>query len=181
MPPLTRILAHAADAPPSCGPVRVIGIDGRSGSGKTSLGREVARAWSAPLVSMDSIYPGWSGLAESTRILLDEILAPLSQGRAAVLPTWDWAADRPGPRLPLEIGTRLVVEGCASTVGPARELVGTRVWLEAPAPLRRERAIARDGEVFARHWQMWAEQEDIVFGQDGTKERAHLVLQVPFT
>ena len=63
---LRLVLAHARDAPPSCGPVHVIGIDGRSGAGKTSLAREVAAAWPAALVSMDSIYPGWEGLAAAT-------------------------------------------------------------------------------------------------------------------
>lgn len=179
MSPLTRILAHAAGAPPSCGPVHIIGIDGPSGAGKTSLAREVAAEWSAPLVSMDSVYQGWHGLAESTGILVDEILRPLSQGRPAVVPMWDWTTSRPGARRPLAVDDRLVVEGCASTVGRASELIGTRVWLDGPAQERRRRAIARDGAVFARHWQMWAEQEDAVFGPDGTRARAHIVLELP--
>jgi len=175
MPPVTQILAHAADAPPSCGSVHVIGIDGRSGSGKTSLGRQVAARWSAPLVSMDEIYPGWHGLAEAVRILVEQVLAPVADGRAAVVPTWDWTAHASGPRRELVVGARLVVEGCGSTVGAASPLIGTRVWLEGPAPVRRARAIERDGEVFEQHWEMWARQEAALFGRDHTRERAHLL------
>ena len=42
--------AATAAARESRSPV-VVGIDGRSGSGKTSLAREVAASWGAPLVS----------------------------------------------------------------------------------------------------------------------------------
>ncbi len=178
MSPLRQVLAHAAHAPPSCGVVHVIGIDGRSGSGKTSLAREVAAAWPAALVSMDSIYPGWEGLAASTGMLVEHVLTPVARGRDALVPTWDWLASRPGPLLPLPAPARLVVEGCGSTVGPAAALIGTRVWLDGHERVRRERALVRDGEVFAAHWDMWAEQEAQVFGADRTRERAHLVLRV---
>lgn len=177
MSPLRLILAHAADAPPSCGPVHVIAIDGRSGSGKTSLAREIAAEWGAQVVSMDSIYPGWTGLAEATPLLLDHVLEPLARGEAATVPTWDWLADRPGPVLPLEVTDRLVVEGCGSTVGAASHHAGTRVWLDGPARVRRERAIARDGVLFEEHWEMWAEQEAMVFSEDRTRERANLTFR----
>lgn len=176
MSPLEQVLAHAALVPASCGSVHVVGIDGRSGSGKTTLAREVASAWSAALVSMDSIYPGWDGLAASTDLLVEHVLTPLARSEAALVPTWDWLADRPGPRLPVPVPRRLVVEGCASTVGPAADLIGTRVWMDGPEDVRRERALARDGEVFAAHWDMWAQQEAAVFAADRTRERAHLVL-----
>jgi len=178
MSPLRQVLDHAADAPPSCGAVHVIGIDGRSGSGKTSLAREVATTWSAALVSMDSIYPGWDGLAASTVMLIEHVLGPLSRGEDAVVPTWDWLASRPGPLLPLSAPARLVVEGCASTVGAAAGLIGTRVWMDGPESVRRARAIERDGEVFTAHWEMWAEQEAAVFSADRTRERAHVLLRI---
>lgn len=178
MSPLDRVLAHAAAAAPSCGPVRVVGVDGRSGSGKTTLAREVAARWGAPLVSMDSIYPGWDGLAAATTILLEHVLRPLAAGRDPAVPTWDWLASRPGPTLPLRVHDRLVVEGCGSTVGEAGDLVGTRVWLDGPAAARRERAVARDGALLAEHWEMWAEQEARVFSRDRTRERAHVLLHM---
>lgn len=178
MSPLEQVLAHAAAAPPSCGRTRVVAIDGRSGSGKTSLGREVARAWSASLLSMDSIYPGWAGLAASTDLLVEHVLRPLSAGEPARVPTWDWLAGRPGPVIPLPVDGRLVVEGCGSSVSPAADFAGTRVWLDGADTVRHQRAIARDGEVFVEHWQMWAAQEGAVFTADRTRTRAHLVLDL---
>ena len=174
--PLQQVLAHAERAEPSCGPVRVVAIDGRSGAGKTSLGREVAAAWAATLVSMDSIYRGWDGLADAVPLLVEHVLRPLSRGEAAEVPTWNWSLDRSGPVIPLGSPARLVVEGCGASVGEAGRYAGTRVWLELDAAERKERALARDGEVFARQWDRWAAQEERLFTADGTAGRAHLVL-----
>ena len=55
-----------------------------------------------------------------------------------------------------------------------RELLDLLVWLEAPEGLRRERALSRDGQTFAPHWERWAAQEAEVLC--GVAERADLVL-----
>ncbi|KRE37289.1 para-aminobenzoate synthase [Janibacter sp. Soil728] len=158
--------------------MRIIALDGRSGSGKTSLAGAVARAWDAPVVSMDSIYPGWSGLAAAPPLLVTHVLHPLARGEQPVVPTWDWLADRPGPLLSITVGERLVVEGCGSSVGEASALEGTRIWLDGPAELRRQRAIDRDGPLFEEHWEMWAQQEAALFAADRTRERAHLAIEM---
>jgi len=174
--PLQQVLAHAEHAAPSCGTVHVVAIDGRSGAGKTSLGREVATAWAATLVSMDSIYRGWDGLAAAVPLLVERVLRPLSRGEGAEVPTWDWSLGRPGAIIPLGTPARLVVEGCGASVGEAGRYAGTRVWLELDAAERKERALARDGELFARQWDRWAAQEERLFSADGTAGRAHLVI-----
>lgn len=176
MSPLEQVLAHASGTGPSCGPVRIVAIDGRSGAGKTSLGRELSVAWDAVLVSMDSIYRSWDGLAEAVPLLLDHVLRPLSDGEPAHVPTWDWRHERPGPSLPLGLPPRLIIEGCGATVGEAGEYAGTRVWLDLDAATRKERALRRDGEIFARQWDRWAAQEERLFTADRTAERAHVVL-----
>lgn len=177
MSALEQVLTHASGVGPSCGPVRVVAVDGRSGSGKTSLGREVAAAWGAELVSMDSVYRGWDGLADAVPLLVEHVFAPLSRGTPARVPTWDWERSRPGDLLPLGLPDRLVVEGCGCIVGPASSYAGTRIWLELDAATRKERALARDGELFERHWDMWAAQEERLFTADRTRERAHLVIR----
>ena len=39
------------------------------------------------------------------------------------------------------------------------------LWLDCPDALRRERALARDGDTFAPHWERWAAQERAHFGR----------------
>lgn len=152
-------------------------IDGRSGSGKTSLAEELATAMGLAsgtrpqILGMDELYPGWDGLSEGSASLPGVL-------RSASYRRYDWARERFGERIVLDPLRPLIVEGCGSitaeSVAAAREWGGadgtgrgpvrTRplhtVWIECPEPLRRERALARDGEAFAPHWDAWAAQEE---------------------
>jgi cytidylate kinase len=72
--------------------------------------------------------------------------------------------------------SHLVVEGCGALVPPALEFAAVRVWVEAPAPVRRARALSRDGETYAPHWDRWAAQEDDVYADIRPWASADLVL-----
>lgn len=171
-------LARAAAA--SCGPVRVVAVDGRSGAGKTTLATAVARSLAAHgtvgLVHLDRVYPGWDGLAATPSILATRLLRPLAEGSPAAYPVWDWAEGRWDGTVPVGPTDFLVLEGCGSSVGPAGPYAAVRVFLDADQPVRRARGIARDGDVYAPHWERWAAQEDALFAEDGTRARADLVI-----
>ncbi|OYX53724.1 MAG: hypothetical protein B7Y93_07455 [Micrococcales bacterium 32-70-13] len=79
------------------------------------------------------------------------------------------SAERAAPRITLEPGAwheldsarDLIIEGCGAISPAARALAHRAVWVElADDAERRRRAIARDGEAFARNWDRWARQED---------------------
>ena len=53
----------------------------------------------------------------------------------------------------------LIVEGCGALTPTNRRLATAGVWLDLDASQRRLRALARDGETFAPHWERWAAQE----------------------
>ena len=132
----------------------VVLIDGGAGSGKTTLAAEIAAEWpgSVETVSLDELYPGWQGLARGSAEV-----PRLIKGSGFV--TWDWAHARPGPRRGLSRTLPLVVEGCGAITEASRALAGLAIWVELDEPLRRRRALARDGAVFAGHWDEWAAQE----------------------
>jgi cytidylate kinase len=132
---------------------RRILIDGRSGSGKTELARAIAADWpGAQLVRMDDLYPGWDGLLAGSAL----VPSVLATGRYRA---WDWAADRPGDKRRLDPARPIVVEGVGAISRESRPLADLAVWVRYPAPLRKERALARDGAAFAPHWCDWAVQE----------------------
>jgi uridine kinase len=171
------VVAAGRRAAPRCGSTVVVAVDGRSGSGKTELADAVARqlGW-CPVVRLDEVYPGWDGLAEGVRIVTDEVLGPLSRGEPASYPTWEWAADRWGPRRTVRPVPLLLLEGCgALSPGPAR-YAAVGVWVEAPEDVRRQRALARDGETYAPHWERWARQEESLLATHDPSTTADVVV-----
>lgn len=132
----------------------VILIDGGAGSGKTTLAQEIVADWpgTIELVSLDELYPGWQGLARGSAQVPRLI-------KGSGFTTWDWTHGRPGPRRSLKRALPLVVEGCGAITEASRALADLALWVELDEPLRRRRALARDGAVFATHWDEWAAQE----------------------
>jgi uridine kinase len=165
-------------AAPQAGRTRVIAIDGRSGAGKTSLAA-VLRAelgTGAAVVALEDLYGGWDGLERGIDLLVSEVLEPLSIGRAAQVPRYNWVTrdwDEPWVLEPPEV---LIVEGVGAGARRAAAYANTVVWMETPEPVRKRRALDRDGETFASYWDMWAAQEDALLAREHTPERAGLVI-----
>ncbi len=164
-------------------PDAIVLIDGRSGSGKSTLAQQVVehaarQGVSVQLIHMEDIYPGWDGLDEAVRILAADIIGPLAAGRAARWPTYDWHRDAPGPQQTAQPGRPVLIEGVGALSADSAPLASWRVWLEAPADLRRRRALARDGELYHPHWGRWAQAEDAFIDRHRPAERADIIIEV---
>lgn len=164
-------------------PPVVVAIDGRSGAGKTELARVlqdhvVSLGRTCTTVSLDALYPGWSGLAAALPVLCHDVLEPLRDGRPGAFASWDWHRSAPGPVVDVPLTDVLLVEGVGAGAAPCRGLVDLVVWLEAPVALRKERALRRDGSTLAPHWEQWAEQEDALFARGGGAAAADVVVEV---
>jgi hypothetical protein len=146
----------------------LLGIDGRSGSGKTDLATCLAEGvrglgLGCAVLHLDDLYPGWSGLAAALEPLCADVVGPLTRGKDGLYTSWDWVAARPGPPRIVPADDVVVLEGVGVLASPCAADLDLRVWLEAPTRVRRRRALDRDGDVFAPHWQEWADQEDALF------------------
>ncbi|PZU47247.1 MAG: hypothetical protein DI566_05945 [Microbacterium sp.] len=186
--PLEAALARAASlvhdaiaALDPAGPPPIVLIDGRSGAGKTTLAARLREGWSGEVgvIGLDEIYPGWDGLAEGAEIVRASILEPLTGGREARWRRWDWARSRPGAEVVTPPGTPLIIEGSGVLTPASAALAPVRVWLEAPADTRRERALARDGDTYRPHWDRWAVQEERHLRRDDPRSLATIVVDVP--
>ncbi|PZE82507.1 ATP-binding protein [Curtobacterium sp. MCBD17_032] len=133
----------------------VVLVDGRSGTGKTTLGNALAAALGAQVVHLDDVYPGWDGLRAAADVVVSDVL-----GAASGYRSWDWEADRPAAWRSVDPDAALVIEGCGALSRASARSATVRVWLEADDAVRWDRAIGRDGPTFEREWARWAAQED---------------------
>ena len=153
----------------------VVLIDGGAGSGKSTLAADLVTQWPTGnrpvVVCTDQFCPGWDGLA----VAAARVPQVISTGEFV---EWDWTADAPGALRQLDPGRPLIIEGCGAITPASRELATLAIWLDAPEQLRRERALARDGDMFAPHWEQWAAQEQAHWQAGKPWELADLVIDV---
>ena len=148
-------LTHAdlTALPPSCGPVRIIAVDGPSAAGKSTFAAALAGP-EVPVVGADDFPVPWDGdpLAWWPPFAA-QVLEPLSDGRPARFRRYDWRRGVYGAETEIPPVPVLVVEG----VGAAREgaPAALRVWVGAPRHVRRRPLLERGDDPAA--WDRWSE------------------------
>lgn len=143
-------------------------IDGRSGSGKTDLAAAMVAAWpEAQLVRLDDLYPGWDGLEAGSRHVAEFVLTDAPRWQR-----WDWAAHRPAEWHRLDPARPIIVEGCGALSRANRAQADWGIWVELDDATRKQRALARDGDAYAPHWERWAGQEQAFIAREHPQQLA---------
>ncbi len=182
--PADEVISHLLGHPARLGGTRLLCIDGAAGSGKTTLTESVAaaldlRGVAATTVHLDHLYRGWDDLAATPGRVRRELLEPLAAGAAGRYRRWDWHASELAEEHLVPPAPCLIIEGVGSGSRSLGEFATTVVWVELEPEVRRQRALARDGAVFAPHWERWAAQEDVLFAHERVAERADVVIRPP--
>ena len=168
-----RVLASR----PARGQLRVVAVDGPAGSGKTTAADRLGRELDAPVVHLDDLYEGWSGLRTSLwERLREQVLEPLAAGGPAAYQRYDWNAGRFAEWVPVPATELLVIEGVGAAARPVEPWLALRVWVESPPDLRLQRGIARDGEDLRAQWLRWSTDEQEHFAADETRDRADVLV-----
>lgn len=161
----------------------VVLIDGRSGSGKTTLAAGLVAAWAAhrprekvALIRLDDLYPGWDGLEAGSNHVVECVLAPRAAGRPAAWRRWGWATGAPAEWHRVEAAAAVVIEGSGALHRVSRGLASLGVWVELDAVTRKRRALARDGDEYARHWDTWAAQEADFVAREHPERLADVII-----
>ncbi|WP_286344487.1 uridine kinase family protein [Frondihabitans sucicola] len=154
---------------------RLVAVDGPSGSGKSTLAGPLADRLRAPLVPIDD-FVSWNDFAGWWPRFEAQVLEPLLTGHDAVYQQRDWKGDEFGDRLGpwrrVPASPVVVIEGVTSSRRAVADRLACSVWVEAPAAVRLERGLARDGEDHREVWQKWMVEEAVFFERDGTRSRA---------
>ena len=152
----------------------MLAVDGPSGSGKTTFAEAIAeRVPDARVLHVDDLLDGWEGLPGVPRSL-DALLRPLAGGAPGRYLHYDWVQGRFTHEVSVEPTPLLVLDGVGSGCVEIADLVTVLVWLEVDDDVRRDRALARDGEALLPHWDAWQRAERTHHAVHRTRERADL-------
>ncbi|MCE7079661.1 uridine kinase [Streptomyces sp. ST2-7A] len=167
-----RVLA----LPPSVGPVRLVGIDGWAGSGKSTAADRLARELDdAPVVRLDDLADHTSPIAPAERVLA-ALVAPWGRGVTARFGVYDWESRRIGRRSRVPPAPVVVLEGVGAVRRALRPHLAWSVWMDVPAATARERGRLRDGPEQADFWARWVPLEREHFANDPSRAHADCLL-----
>lgn len=183
-----------------------VGLDGRSGTGKSTVAAAVAAGLArgsehanvaVTVIDGDDFYAGGSATswdertsAEKARCVIDwrrqrSVLAALRERGVAAWFPFDWdAEDWDSESVPLAsepvrcTATPVVIlEGAYSCRPELHEVLDLLVLLEIPRDVRRQQLLAREGDEYRADWEArWSAAEDYYFADVMPAERFDLVL-----
>ncbi|MFB7664942.1 uridine kinase [Kitasatospora sp. NPDC056138] len=169
-----RLARRLLALPPSCGPVRLVAVDGHAGAGKTTFAARLAAALGgAPVVHLDDLAThaepfGW------VERLRTEVLEPLAAGRAGEHRVYDWTLRRFADRRAVPPAPVVLIEGVGAGRSGLRPWLAGLIWMELDAAAARARGERRDGPELAEFWVGWAAAEQEHFAADPSRPYADL-------
>ncbi|MFE3020432.1 uridine kinase [Streptomyces sp. NPDC059256] len=166
---------------PSCGPVRLVSVDGHAGSGKSTFAARLAAALGtesepAPVLHLDDLASHAEPFAWTDRMLA-EVIAPLSEGRAAHYAPYDWDAHRFTAPRRLPLAPVVLIEGVGAGRRALRPRLAGLFWMDRDASSSWQRGRQRDGEALTEFWDGWTTAETQHFSADPSRPYAQALVQ----
>ncbi|MEU8763865.1 hypothetical protein [Streptomyces sp. NPDC048659] len=177
MTDLDRAAAALRGLPPSCGPVRLVAVDGHAGSGKSTLAARLSGALGgAPVLHLDDLATHEEPF-EWTGRMLAEVVGPLSRGGTARYRPYDWTLRAFGPARPLAPEPVVLVEGVGAGRRALRPFLARLLWMERGAEESWVRGRRRDGPELSSFWDGWTVAETRHFAEDPSRPFADTVVR----
>ncbi|GFH38537.1 hypothetical protein [Streptomyces pacificus] len=177
LPPPERAATGLRALPPSCGPVRLVAVDGHAGSGKSTFaGLLAGAAGGAPVLRLDDLAThdelfSWTGR------LLQQVIGPWSRGDSAVYRPYDWELGRLGPPLSLPPAPLVLLEGVGAGRRALRPHLAGLLWMERDPQGSWSRGRRRDGPELAGFWDAWTAAETRHFAGDPSRPFADTLIR----
>ncbi|MGW7467429.1 hypothetical protein ACWGJT_22795 [Streptomyces xantholiticus] len=178
MDDLDRRAARLRALPPSCGPVRLVAVDGHAGSGKSTFAGRLALALGddVPVLHLDDLA-SHAALFDWTGRMLRQVIEPLTQGRDAAYTPYDWNLRRFLAPRPLPAAAVVVVEGVGAGRRALRPYLAALLWMDRGAEESWARGRARDGAELFGFWDGWTAAETRHFSSDPSRPFADALIR----
>lgn len=165
---------------PRVGPLRLVAVDGKAGSGKSTFALALSKALrGAPVLLLDD-FLSWTSLTDFWPRFEAQVLVPLFSGRNARYQARDWDNDPYGQGLgqwkDFPFSPLVILEGVGAARRELRSRLACAVWVETPSEVCLERGISRDGVDCTRLWLDWQQREAAFFEADPVRSHAHLIV-----
>ncbi|MEU0370351.1 hypothetical protein ABZ070_08830 [Streptomyces sp. NPDC006283] len=178
MDDLDRRAAGLRALAPSCGPVRLVAVDGHAGSGKSTFTGRLAEALggNVPVLHLDDLASheelfGWTERA------LSQVIGPLTAGRDAEYHPYDWNLRRFLPPRGLTAAPVVLVEGVGAGRRALRPYLAALLWMDRGAQESWARGRARDGAALSAFWDGWTAAETRHFSADPSRPFADALIR----
>ncbi|MFE4373745.1 uridine kinase [Streptomyces sp. NPDC056835] len=166
---LTEPAAVLRALPPSCGPVRLIAVDGHAGSGKSTFATRLsAELAGAPVLRLDDLASHEQFFAWGER-LRAQVIEPLSRGASARYAPYDWTLRRFTAPRALPPAPVVIIEGVGAGRRALRPYLARLFWMDRGAEESWERGRRRDGPALSAFWDEWTTAETRHFAADPSR------------
>ncbi|MGW0163019.1 hypothetical protein ACWDUN_27230 [Mycobacterium sp. NPDC003323] len=159
----------------------MVAVDGRSGSGKSTIGERLAREAGADLVHFDDLLPGWEAMEPGPELIVECVLEPLAHGLNGRYPVMNWETLEYQGARDVSWTNRLVIEGVGAGARHVRPYLAASVWVDVPLPICQRRVEQRwDWPTYAPHRQQCITHESDYIAREQPSSRADVVLDGTF-
>lgn len=171
-----RVLAVAGEPMSRVG---VIAVDGRSGSGKTTVAGRLASVIDLSVVAHTDDIAWHHSFFDWTELMIDHVLAPARRGEAVDYRPEAWSSRGRDGAIEVPADTRwVIVEGVGAARRELVSLVDAVIWVQSDDAVARSRGIERDGgdQAAAAFWDEWMAAEEPFLEDQRPWERATVIV-----
>lgn len=165
----------------------VVGIDGRCGSGKTTLAQQLQERFDCPIIHMDDFYlpvderaENWlevpAGNMDLERVRR-EVLNPLCRGEAVCYRPFDCHSGTRKAAVMLPQCPLTVVEGSYAHHPVLRDGYDLTIFVTCGQREQSRRLMLREGERFVHFQRRWIPKEEQYFSAFRVQERSDFVVE----
>lgn len=181
MKDLLRLAAAVRELPVSCGPVRLIGVDGHAGSGKSTFSAKLAEELNgAPVLHLDDLATHQELFHWMDR-MRSQVVEPFLDGEDARYAPYDWTLRRFGPVRTVHPADLVIVEGVGAGRRALRPYLARLLWMDLDAESAWKRGRLRDGPALKSFWDGWTAAETQHFAGDPSRPFAHSLVRESHT